>query len=123
MGRVGMAIGVLAAGLVLVAPGPATAHVKKYNSRVTIQHPSEPNWEGDVFSGSKACVRLRGVQLWVEGPGADDSLLGEFNADRRGHWSYGIIGDRYYARVKREVVRSRNGHRHICKADRSATVD
>jgi hypothetical protein len=101
---------------------PASAHEKRFNSRVTIEHPSEPSYEGDVFSRKDACVRYRMVQFWRDNEGAPDDLVNEVRSDADGHWSYSFLGDAYYARVRRVVKRPAD-HKHVCKGDRSPTVE
>ena len=120
MRRVGLAVSALALCLALALP--AGAHVARYKSRVTIEHPSAPNYEGDVHSKKRACVRYRMVQFWRDNESAPDDLVAEFPADQDGHWSYGFVGDAYYARVKR-VVKRPGDHKHVCRGDRSPTVE
>jgi hypothetical protein len=100
---------------------PASAHNKRYKSRVTIEHPSDPNYEGDVHSRKGACVRYRMVQFWLDNEGSPDKLVEEVRADAEGHWQFGFVGAAYYARVSR-VVKKPGDHKHICKGDRSPTV-
>jgi hypothetical protein len=110
------------AALLLSLAVPAAAHDKAYKTRVTIEHPSEPNYEGDVISRSRACVRRRDVQFWLDNPGSTpDQLVGTVEADREGHWQFAFIGPQYYAKVKR-IVKAPGRHRHVCKRDRSPTV-
>ena len=101
---------------------PAAAHDKAHKTRVTIEHPSEPNYEGDVISRSKACVRRREVEFWLDNPGSTaDQLVDTVEADRNGHWQFAFIGPQYYAKVSR-IVKSPGQHHHVCKGDRSPTV-
>jgi hypothetical protein len=101
---------------------PASAHNERFKSRVTIEHTDGPNYEGDVFSRKGACVRFRLVQFWLDNTGSPDFLVEEVRADRQGHWQFGFVGSAYYARVTR-VVKKPGDHKHVCKADRSPTVE
>ncbi len=115
-------IAVVALALLSPLAVPAAAHEKTFKSRVTIENPPlTARYEGDVFSGSRTCVRRRVVQFWYDYEGAPDKLVSEIRSTRGGHWSYEFIGDAYYARVVRVVKRS-GDHRHVCRGDRSPTI-
>ena len=100
---------------------PASGHNKRFNTRVTNSEPTPGNYQGKVFSGSKACVRKRGLKIWYDAPGPDDEFLNDFKADSEGRWEYHFLGTEYYVTARR-VVRGSGDHRHVCRADRSPTV-
>jgi len=112
----------LAAALTMLAgAGQAPAHDKTFKSRVTIEHPSAPVYEGDVFSGSHACVRRRTVQFWFDNTAGPDELIDASPANAEGHWRFKFIGSAYYAKVSR-IVKTPRRHHHVCKGDRSPTI-
>ena len=91
MGRVLAVAGAVA--IVLSLALPASAHDKAFKSRVTIEHEQgTPLYEGDVFSGSRACVRRRVVQFWFDNTAGPDELLDERPASRDGHWRFEFAG-------------------------------
>jgi hypothetical protein len=107
----------LAIGGVLVSvASPAAAHEKAFKSRVTIKVVDEVNWKGRVTSESKRCIAGRTVKVFT----SDGLLVTTAKTNENGRWRTGLIGERYYARVTREV-RGGPGHRHVCKPDRSPT--
>ena len=111
-----------AIAVVGLAALPASAHDKAFKSRVTIEAVDQPNYRGQVFSGSPSCVRHRRVQFWYDGEGAEpDQLVATVKADEHGRWQFGFVGKAYYAKVKR-VVKTPGNHHHVCKPDRSPTV-
>jgi hypothetical protein len=100
---------------------PAGAHTKRFNTRITNAEPTPGNYRGQVFSGSHACVRKRGLKIWRDVPGSDDEFLNDFKADSDGRWEYHFLGTEYYVTARR-VARGSGDHRHVCRADRSPTV-
>jgi hypothetical protein len=112
----------LVAALAISLAIPASAHDKRFKTRVTIANPPlTARYEGDVISQKGSCVRYRTVEFWYDHEGMPDELVDTITATREGHWSYEFIGDAYYARVRR-VVKKPGDHKHICKGDRSPTV-
>lgn len=109
-------VGLACVGALLV-PAQAGAHDNSFKSRVTIHHPSDPQYRGRVFSRSPQCVADRLVKLFT----ASGVLVGEDTTDDEGRWSYTFLGERYYAKVTR-AVRGGAGHRHVCQPDRSPTI-
>jgi hypothetical protein len=103
---------VLAVALAL----PAAAHDKAFKSKVTLQVENDFTWHGRVKSASRRCVANRRVKLYT----TSGKLVGDPETDADGRWSWVLIGDRYYAKVTRDV-RGGRGHRHVCKPDRSPT--
>ena len=118
--RGAIATAACAAAALAVAPA-ASAHNAGYDSRVTARTSDNVEYHGRVFS-SRPCLRGRTVKLYNDQAGADN-LLGEDRTDADGRWSVTIAapGTGYYAKVLRRVV-NRPGHRHTCRADRSATT-
>ncbi len=107
--------------LVLSLTAPAVAHDKSYKTRLTISEPQPFEYEGDVISRSRKCVRNRELVIWHDVPAGDDERIADFQANRRGHWSFIFVGEEYYVTAKR-VVRSPGDHQHVCKGDRSPTA-
>lgn len=109
------------AAMLVAFTGLAGAHQKNFPSRVTIHEPTSYSYKGRVFSDLGACVRNRTVQVWRDDPGPDDSLLGSTATDQDGRWSFGLVGEEYYAKVTR-VVRGAGGHVHVCLSDKSPSI-
>jgi hypothetical protein len=112
---VALAIGALAWS------GPATAHDKAFDSRITIKSPESHIFKGRVFSDKPSCERNRTVKLYRKTTG-QDPVAAVTETDDEGRWRIEFVGDRYYARVTRRV-RERPGHRHVCLSDRSRVIE
>lgn len=109
------------AALLVCAVGAtvAFAHVKGFDSKVTIRAPSEATYKGRVISERPRCEPGRTVKL-VRPNG---EVVATTITDAEGRWSHTFfIGDRYYAKVTRRVDGT-GAHRHVCRADRSRTID
>src|SRR5688572_4204495 len=116
--QAGCAIALAVVGLAVTGVGPATAHQKAFESRVTINHPSPPTYRGRVFSESPGCVASRTVRFFYY----TGEHIANIETDADGRWSFDFSGATgYYAKVTREV-RGGAGHRHVCRADRSPTI-
>ena len=118
--RIACLAGATAAGLLAMA-APAGSHDAGYDSRVTIHNPQPGVWHGRVFSERDSCEPDRLVKLMRPRPGPDEEVARD-RTDADGRWDYIPIGERYYARVVRKVI-ERPGHRHVCRADESRTIE
>jgi hypothetical protein len=126
MFRVGALVAVAAA--LVIIPTLAGAHTARYPTSVTIHFQGSAS--GDSFSGKvksprPACVPNRRVKV-VSGDHETSELVGATRADANGRWTvdppgqFVAPGD-YHAFVPRKV-RSKPGHRHICKAATAVTT-
>lgn len=119
-------VGPLAAVALLAAgSGVAAAHTFDADSEVTIRHNAEKErFQGRVTSGRPSCVRNRRVVIHRDTPGSRDPAVGEVRSNRNGFWkAQEAVNPRgsFYARVPRRV-RTPDGHRHLCRAARSETI-
>lgn len=122
MGRMGKIV-VVAALFGAGSLGVATAHTTKYKSVVEIggYQTTEHIFLGTVGSlDSKSCGGKRLVTVWKINPGVMDGPFGSTKS-KGGSWRLDAVAPSatYYATVKQRTVRNSNGHRHVCKADRS----
>lgn len=111
---------VAVAALLVCAVGAtlALAHVKGFDSKVTIRAPEPGIYKGRVISERPRCEPGRTVKLVR--PNGD--VVATTTTDAEGRWQYGFIGERYYAKVTRRVDGT-GAHRHVCRSDRSRTID
>jgi hypothetical protein len=113
MKRIALAVAV---ALSLSLTPQVSGHGATFKSRVTIQVENKFNWHGRVKSKSPRCVGRRVVKVFTE----SGKRIVTTKSEPDGRWQTGLIGERYYAKVTREV-RGGAGHRHVCKGDRSPT--
>jgi hypothetical protein len=105
----------------------ATAHRVRWESKVRItDYADNASFVGKVTSERKACKARRRVAVWKRNPGAMDGPVDDARTHRRGIWAVyapGLIDMAnpgvYYATVKRRVLPSAAGHRHVCGGARS----
>ena len=98
-----------------------SAHNASFNSSVSISY-EPPNFEGQVSSERDRCERGRSVSVFKKRDGAD-RLIGTDTTNDSGFYSVNKPGarGRFYAVVAREVFGG-YGHRHVCEADTSNTI-
>ena len=109
------------AALLVCAVGATVAfgHVKGFDSKVTIREPKPNVYEGRVISQRPRCERARTVKLFR----ANGEFVSSTTTDADGRWRIPlVIGKRYYAKVTRRVDGT-GAHRHVCRADRSRTIN
>ena len=113
-----------AATALIAAVGPTAAHNFRARSSVTIDDPGPPSARGHLTAARGFCLRDRrvDVMLDVEGPGPN-MVFGTARTNDNGRWAIDrMLADaRFYAVARRKVV-VRNGHRHLCRQDRSRGV-
>jgi hypothetical protein len=99
--------------------GPATAHDKAFDSKVTIREDPGKLFHGRVKSERAGCVPNRLVKLY-RGNGTYTGTSDITNENGRWEINYGP-GYNYYAKVTRRV-RTPGDHRHVCRGDVSPTI-
>jgi hypothetical protein len=76
-------------------------------------------FKGRVISEKSSCEAGRTVRLYHEG----GVFAQETESDEDGRWRVEFVGvTGYYAKATKRV-RERPGHRHVCKPDRSPTIE
>jgi len=112
--------------LIAAGGGVATGHDRGFDSRVRITgYVDNTSFLGRVASDRKQCKRMRRVTVWRRNPGAMDAPVGTAKSNGKGIWAVtapGASAGRYYATAKRRVIR-KPGHRHVCRFDRSPTLE
>jgi hypothetical protein len=108
----------LAAAL-LACAGAAIAHDAGFDSKVTIRTDDMIVYKGRVTSDLHRCETNRRVELYT----GSDVFLGADRTNDEGRWriNTGPTALTYYARAVRKVIEG-NGHRHVCRADRSPEI-
>lgn len=110
--------------LLTVGAGVAMGHTFRAESDVTIRYNAEKSqFQGRVTSEKPSCVRNRTVVVFRRTPGQDPEV-GRDRTNTNGRWKVEVNAaqGRFYARVLRRV-RTPEGHRHVCKAARSETIE
>lgn len=107
-------------GVLALAPGIAGAHDERFDGKVTIR--TNPDFHGRVISEKGACERQRRVQIYREQSGPD-GLFDTATTDADGRWERLVsqLTGEFYAKIRRRAVGG-PGHDHICKGDRSPSV-
>jgi LPXTG-motif cell wall-anchored protein len=109
-------------GLV-VATGPAQAHGRKFNARVSLSYDGSA-FSGEVSSNNAGCESARLVTLFQKARGgAVARATTTTSAD--GSFSFGLPGENglFYAVVSaKNLPGGTYGHSHLCKGARSRTV-
>lgn len=100
-----------------LAAGGASAHVKSFDSTVTLRVTDSYVYKGRVKSEEKDCYQHRGVTIYNEA--GDEVLSGETN--NRGRYRLTFVGEQYYAKVDKVTV-GMGVHQHTCRADKSETT-
>jgi hypothetical protein len=111
-------------GLLTLGAGVAVAHTVRADSQIVNFRYTDANerFAGNVTSERFRCERRRTVQVFRDKP-QHDQFVGEDRTTESGFWAVddpGAHGD-FYAKVLRRVV-TREGHRHVCRGDRSGTI-
>jgi hypothetical protein len=120
--RIGLAVALAACVIGGMTVGAASAHNEKFESTITIKQTPSFVYKGKVLSDSDDCVKNRRVTLIAKEDGTDaEFVIGHDRTDEKGRWSYQVIGEGYYATVKKKVVK-RGDHEHTCLFDRSPTT-
>ena len=125
--HLGLAIGVLVT--LAAIPVLAGAHTKRFPSEITIHMKGSPS--GDLFQGKvfrsprPFCERFRRVRV-IQGEHDAAVVLGTTKTDADGRWEFDPPGQfvtpgSYRAKALRKV-RSRPGHRHICRPVSATTT-
>lgn len=104
----------------------AIAHEVQHDSKVTVRYQkANDQFAGKVVARKQRCEQARTVRIIrVEEDGKTRVATG--TTDDAG--SYAIPYEvaetgKYFARVTREVLRRNQKHKHVCAADRSATIN
>jgi LPXTG-motif cell wall-anchored protein len=109
-------------GLV-VATGPAQAHGRKFNARVSLSY-DDSSFSGVVSSNNADCESARQVTLFQRSRGGAVAR-GTTTTSADGSFSFGLPGENglFYVVVSAKTLPGGTyGHSHLCKGARSRTV-
>jgi LPXTG-motif cell wall-anchored protein len=109
-------------GLV-VATGPAQAHARKFNARVSLSY-DDSSFSGVVSSNNADCESARQVTLFQRARGGAVAR-GTTTTSVDGSFSFGLPGENglFYAVVSAKTLPGGTyGHSHLCNGARSRTV-
>ena len=98
--------------------GTVSAHVKSFDSKVTLRVTSSYVYKGRVKSDERDCYRHREVRIYNK----NGDLLHTGETNNRGKYRLQAIGEKYYSKVDEVTVGSGN-HEHTCRADKSETTE
>jgi Putative metal-binding motif/Thrombospondin type 3 repeat len=107
----------------MTAPGAAFGH----STTVATQHSlslAAGALSGQLYSDASECLGGRSITVY-HASGAGDTLVATVSTTAGGAWSHSVVGlpgGTYYARADRQALNQR-GHKHVCEAARSNTVD
>ena len=84
----------------MLPAGGASAHVKSFDSTVTLRVTDNYVYKGRVKSEEKDCYRQREVTIYTEA--GEEIITKETN--NRGRYSHVFIGEKYYSKVEKVTV-------------------
>jgi hypothetical protein len=106
--------------IVPFAPAPSQAHEFDTQSNITINRQGN-RFFGKVASDRGICKKGRTVRLYRTKNGRR-RLVKTTTTNRNGNWSTTARRRGRFQAVVGQKVRSRYGHNHVCRGDRSPTI-